>query len=166
MQKLQAITDGLSTRDPRHYHVLWQLEKRNTLTGETETDIREGNILLTVGITELLNLLAGSGGTPFSAQNAHIAVGDNSNTAANASQTDLQGGNKARRPMEAQYPQIAGNQITWRAKFPTTDANFAWNEYGVANSAIGGVLLNRKVESLGTKTSADEWTLTITITLS
>ncbi|WP_155300727.1 hypothetical protein [Deinococcus kurensis] len=159
--------DALNTKDPRTYHVRWAVDKRNVDTGETVTDVREGNILLTVGITELLNLLAGNVATPFNNANAAIAVG-NGTTAASTAQTDLTGGSKERQGMEPTYPQVSGNQITWRAKFGTAKANFQWNEYGVANSVTSGagVLLNRKVESLGEKTASDEWTLTITITLS
>jgi hypothetical protein len=47
-----------------------------------------------------------------------------------------------------------------------SDANFAWQEWAVFNASSTGRMLNRKVESLGTKTSSAAWTLTVTITLS
>lgn len=109
--------------------------------------------------------LIGGAITSFNNANARIGVGDSS-TAFAAAQTDLQAGaNKFRRVMEATYPTIAGNVLTFRSLFGTAEANFAWNEWGVFNAASAGAMLNRKVESLGTKTSAQSWQLTATITL-
>jgi hypothetical protein len=74
--------------------------------------------------------------------------------------------------MEATYPThtdgtTSGSAtITFRSVFGTGDANFAWQEWGVFNASTGGRMLNRKVESLGTKSSAATWTFTVTITLS
>lgn len=102
--------------------------------------------------------------TPFNSANAYLGVGDGTTAFANT-QTDLQGTNKLRKPMDAGYPTLSGNQITFRATFGGADANFAWNEWGVFNASTGGVMLNRKVESLGTKASGSTWVLTVTITL-
>jgi hypothetical protein len=45
-------------------------------------------------------------------------------------------------------------------------ANVAWQEWGLFNNTTsGGTMLNRKVESLGTKTEAQTWQFTCTITL-
>lgn len=104
--------------------------------------------------------------TPFSNANAHIGVGD-SNTAYSAAQTDLQAStNKLRKAMDATYPQVSSNVVTFRSTFGTSDANFAWNEWGVFNASSSGTMLNRKVESLGTKTSAQTWQFTVTLTVS
>lgn len=106
-------------------------------------------------------------GTFFNNANSSIGVGD-STTAFAATQTDLQAAtNKLRKAMDATYPQVAANVLTFRSTFATSDANFAWQEWAVFNttSASGGTMLNRKVESLGTKTSAQSWQLTVTITL-
>lgn len=102
--------------------------------------------------------------TPFSSANAYIGVGDSSATFS-ASHTDLQGSNKFRKGMEASYPQRSTNAMVFRALFGTGDANFAWNEWGVFNAATGGTMMNRLVEALGTKTSAQSWQLTVTVTL-
>jgi hypothetical protein len=67
--------------------------------------------------------------------------------------------------MDATYPQVSTNVITFRSTFATGDANFAWQEWGVFNASSAGTMLNRKVESLGTKTSAQTWQFTVTITL-
>lgn len=47
--------------------------------------------------------------------------------------------------------------LVFQATFGTGSANFAWQEWGVANASTGGSMLNRKVVSLGTKTSAASW---------
>lgn len=103
--------------------------------------------------------------TAFSNANAHIGAGDSA-TAFAAAQTDLQAAsNKLRKAMEATYPQRSANVLTFRALFGTSEANFAWQEWGVFNAASAGTMLNRKVESLGTKTSAQSWQITATITV-
>lgn len=101
----------------------------------------------------------------FSNANARVCVG-NSNTAFAGGQTDMQGASNARRPMDSGFPDYTqGANITrFRATFGTGDANFAWEEWGIANAGSGGTLLNRKVESLGTKTSAQTWELTLDLT--
>jgi hypothetical protein len=122
----------------------------------------EGNILVTAGITALLNLLIAAGGTSFNNANANLGVGDSA-TAAAIGQTDLQAAsNKVRAAMVATYPQVATNTVTFRSDF--TAANFVWNEWATFNAAAAGTMLNRKVESLGTKASGT-WTLTVTITI-
>jgi hypothetical protein len=101
---------------------------------------------------------------PFNNANSYIGVG-NSNTAFTAGQTDLVGASKFRKAMDSTYPQRAANVLTFRSTFGTADANYAWEEWGVFNASTGGTMLNRKVEALGTKTSAQSWQLTVTLTL-
>jgi hypothetical protein len=104
-------------------------------------------------------------GTLYSNANSHLGVGDSVTAFANT-QTDLQAGaNKLRKAMEATYPTIAANVLTFRSLFATADANFAWQEWGVFNASSAGTMMCRKVESLGTKTSAQSWQLTATITI-
>jgi hypothetical protein len=104
--------------------------------------------------------------TPFDGGNAYLGVGD-STTAFDVAQTDLQAAsNKFRQAMEATYPTRAGNVLTFRSLFATGDANFHWQEWGLFNDAAAGEMLSRKVEDLGTKTSAQSWLLTTTITVS
>lgn len=103
--------------------------------------------------------------TEFSNANAYLGVGD-STTAFAATQTDLQAAtNKLRKAMDATYPTRAANVLTFRSTFATADANWAWAEWGVFNAASAGTMMSRKVEALGTKTSAQSWQLTITNTL-
>jgi hypothetical protein len=128
----------------------------------------QGNLLLNAGITRLVNLLTGAGGTAYNAANSRIGVG-NSTTAASAGQTDLQGASKYFKLVDSVTP--SGQTVTWVATFGSSDANFAWEEWGVDNGSSSGAtvtapLLNRKVTSMGTKSSGSTWTLTVTVTIS
>ena len=130
-----------------------------------ETIEGEGNILVDAGIAVMLDLLIGAAGTAFSNANAHIGVGDSS-TAAAAGQTDLQAAtNKLRKAMEATFPSRSGTTLTFKASFGGSEANFAWAEWAVFNDDTAGEMLNRKVQSFGTKASGT-WTLTVTVTIS
>ena len=103
--------------------------------------------------------------TEFSNANAYIGVGD-SVTAFAATQTDLQAAtNKLRKAMDATYPTRAANVLTFKSTFTTAEANFAWAEWGVFNASTAGTMMNRKVEALGTKTSAQSWAFTVTNTI-
>lgn len=109
--------------------------------------------------------IIGESVTEFDNANAHLGVGD-STTAFAKAQTDLQAGaNKLRKAMNATYPTRATNVITFQATFGTSEANFAWQEWGVFNASSAGDMLSRKVESLGTKTSAQSWQLEVDITV-
>lgn len=106
----------------------------------------------------------GAGPTFFNNANSYIGVGDSA-TAYAAAQTDLQAAtNKMRKAMDATYPSGGSNVITFRSTFATTDANWAWLEWGIFNAASAGTMLSRKQESLGTKTSAQTWQFTTTLT--
>lgn len=127
----------------------------------------EGNLLLNEGINELWTILCSSGGTKFDNSNAYLGVGD-STTAESPTQTGLLGTNKFYKAMDAGYPTYGTNQkATWKATFGATEANFAWNEFTVANgNSDAAKNLNRKVSSQGTKQSGQVWELTLEITLS
>ena len=102
--------------------------------------------------------------TFFTNANARIGVG-NGTTVFSAAHTDLQGASKVRVGMEDTYPQIATNALTFRSEYGTAVGNFDWEEWGVFNAASEGVMLNRKVESLGTKAAGSTWVLTVTVTV-
>lgn len=141
----------------------------------------EGNLLMYGGVSCLWQALIGNGTgtagqalTYFNNGNAAIGVGDN-NTAAAATQTDLQASsNKLRKAMDASNPVhtdgvvVGAASIQFKSTFATGDANWAWEEWGIFNSptAATGRMLNRKVQSMGTKTSAATWVATATITIS
>jgi hypothetical protein len=127
----------------------------------------EGNCLLNTGIDEIWDLVTGavSGASHiFDNAAAQIGVGD-SNTAADATQTDLQAAtNKTYKGMESGYPTSASQKATFKASFSSSEANYAWEEW-VVKQSTSSICLNRKVESLGTK-STGTWTLEVEISLS
>lgn len=124
--------------------------------------------MLLNGFRDLMADMVTNLSTPllYSNANAHIGVGDG-NTAASASQTDLQGTSKFRRPMESSFPDQSqgANVMRFKSSFGTTEANYAWEEWGVFNALSAETMMNRKVESLGTKTSAQTWEFTVDIQL-
>lgn len=121
--------------------------------------------LTNAGRDLIAKAIIGDAYTIFNNANSRIGVGDSA-TAFAATQTDLQAAtNKLRKAMEATYPTRATNVLTFRSLFGTSEANWAWNEWGVFNAASAGDMLSRKVESLGTKTSAQSWQLTVQLTV-
>jgi len=173
--------------DVIQWRAKWKLEKYDTPNGESidglepyEVIDREGNLLMYGGASCLWQCLIGNGTTTagqaltyFNNAQAAIGVGD-STTAAAATHTNLQAAtNKLRKAMDASQPAhtdattSGAASITFKSTFGTSDANFAWQEWGVFNSTTDatGRMLNRKVESLGTKTSSATWVFTVTLTL-
>lgn len=140
----------------------------------------EGNLLMYGGASTLWQYALGNGTTTadqaltyLTNARAALGVGD-SNTAAAATQTDLQAAtNKLRKAMDATYPQhtdgvvVGSASVTFRSTFGTSEANWVWNEWGLFNTATAatGRMINRKVESLGTKASGSTWVLTVTLSL-
>ncbi len=125
--------------------------------------------LTDVGRNHFARALIGVSVNDFDNTFAHLGAGDSA-TAFNKADTDLQAAsNKFRRPMEATYPLVPGGDeiIEFRSLFATGEANFVWAEWGLFNriNTPPGTLLSRKVEALGTKTSAQSWQLTATITI-
>lgn len=161
----------------RTWHVQWTCDKWSNASAfqqgqpADESLVVQENLLLNGGIGLLLHLLVGaSGAFAYNAANSYLKVGDSA-TAAAASQTDLQAGaNFLSQAMDATYPQVAAQTVTWRATFGTGDANFDWLEAGVINGSgavsASTVLLNRKIVSFGVKFTNNIWQLTCEITIS
>ena len=145
----------------------WTFRYFDTDGKTVDTKTVDGNLLLNEGITELLTLLIGGSATAFNNANSYIGIGDSA-TAAVASQTGLIGTtNKYYRGMDATYPQVADQTVTFRATIPTTEGNFAINEVTVANgNSDAADNLNRKVVDLGTKSSNVSLEITLEITIS
>lgn len=120
--------------------------------------------LTNAGRDHIAQTLIGEAVTAFNNANARIGVG-NSTTAFAKTQTDLIGASNFRQTMDATFPSRSTNILTFRATYGTTEANFAWEEWGVFNAGSGGTMLNRKVESLGTKPSTQTWQFTVDITV-
>jgi hypothetical protein len=123
----------------------------------------EPNLLVNAGIDFILNRIVGTTGTSFNSTNAYIGVGTGT-TAPAAGQTDLQGGTKTRELVDG-APTVSSQVLTFVATFETTDANHAWSEWGLFNASTAGTMLNRSVTAFGTKTSAESWVATVTVTL-
>jgi hypothetical protein len=100
--------------------------------------------------------------TLYSASNYYLGVGDSA-TAFAIGQTDLQAATNKLRVLVTSVNE-SGGVITAIASYGTSQANFAWEEWGSFNASSGGTCYQRKVDSLGTKTSAQVWTLTATLT--
>lgn len=123
---------------------------------------------LTLAGAEFLAQAAVGQGVPFNNANAYLGVGNAPDSVAGTSPayTDLMGGSKVRKPMDTGYPVVNGPTITFKSTFPPSDANFAWNEWGIFNAASGGVMLSRVSESNGTKQDNQTWVLEVSITFS
>lgn len=150
------------------------------IVGEPEeaTEI-QGNLLLNEGIQRLQDmtmiatvLTNQTAGNPWSNANAFLGVGASA-TAEAATQTDLQT-TPFYKAMNATYPSRSSQTVSFQSDFTTTEANIVWNEWSVTAGAtsasgagftVGTTNLNRKVASLGTKSSGT-WTLTSQITFS
>lgn len=118
--------------------------------------------LTTAGINFLAQAAIGQG-VPFNASNARIGVG-NGTDAFEAGQIDLQGTSTMRKAMDPGFPAIEPPLIKFKSTFTQSEANFAWNEWGIFNAATGGVMLNRVLESNGTKQSNQTWIIEVDIT--
>jgi len=131
-----------------------------------ETKVVKGNLFLNEGVNYIWTALCGGQFTPFDSSHAYIGVGDGT-TPEDYSQTGLQGTNKQYNPMDSGYPVYGSNRTaTFRATFGPNDANFAWNEWTVANgNSDTAININRKVESLGTKSPGSTWILTVQLTI-
>lgn len=155
--------------EPLNWSTSWRVDKYDR-HGLYDTIEGTGNLLVNGGASAMFERLIGSGVNPFDNTYAHLGVG-NSSTASTAGMTDLQGASKFRQPMDATYPIhvdgfVTGSRsIVYVSTFANADANFAWNEWGLFNDLTADRMLNRKVVTMGTKTSADEWVLTITLSM-
>lgn len=154
---------------PERGHLLrthFKIEKYNW--GESTpyaTEEFEENLLLNSGIQNLWNLATSLGGTAWANANTNLGVGDSS-TAEAATQTALQGASQAYEKQLAGFPSLANETISFKSSFGPAEANFAWNEFDIVTaSGTGGTALNRKVSAQGTKTSGQNWTLEVDVTL-
>ena len=127
----------------------------------------DGNLLLNEGISALLNLLIGAAENSFNNTNANIGVGS-ATTEASATDTGLLAvTDKTYKGMEVSYPKIAAQTVTFRSVFGADDANYAWQEFTVANGTSNAAdNLNRKVDDQGTKIQGQTWTVDLEITFS
>ena len=142
-----------------------------------------GNLLTRQGRKRLMDRLAGtSSNQALDASHCRIGVGNGSTSAADTD-TDLSAsagsGNRQFKLVDSAPTVGSGASsgvLTFVATFSTSVANFAWAEWGIDGGTGDGTtvtsegnttpgLVNRKVSSLGTKTSAQSWVFTCTITI-
>lgn len=120
------------------------------------------NIWLTTGWTELLKLITGASTSHFDTTNTTIGVGNDA-TAVAAGQTDLIGASKTYKGMSSGYPTTPSTgTVQFKARFLTSEANYAHNELVVKNTA-SGVCWNRNATGWGTKTSTEIFDYLITL---
>jgi len=153
-------------KDTGNWKPHWKIEKYNHSNELYAIDEFDGNCLLIEGISEFMKVACGiAGSTAFNTANAHIGVGNGTAPAVNT-QTGLQGANKAYAIMDATYPQVSNNTVTFRATFGAGTAAFRWEEFTVANgNSDSAKNLSRKVEFHGEKASADTWVISCAITI-
>lgn len=122
--------------------------------------------LTTAGATFIANAITNNGSpTFFDASNAYIAVGTDA-TAFNIAQTALVAETPTTgRKLVDSAPGVSVADITMVATYATGDANAVWAEWGIFNASSAGDMLSRKVEALGTKTSAQSWQITVTLSV-
>lgn len=120
-------------------------------------------MILNSGLETIAENLVGTG-VPFNAANAHICVG-NGTAAAVGTQTDLQGTQKFRKAVDAGFPVVTGSSMQWQVTMDGTEANFAWEEFGVANAATLGDMLIREVQYNGTKVAGQSWVFKVNVIL-
>jgi hypothetical protein len=146
----------------------------------------EGNLITTVGLGFITNALINTSnpGDPLTQARAFCGVGDSS-TGAAASQTDLQAAsNKYYNTFDANLTRVTttvtNDSIQGVSTFGSAVANFAWNEWAWFTTTTGTItpgttvnvssgtesMWNRKVASMGTKSSGASWALTTKVTFS
>lgn len=143
-----------------------------------------GNRLVTAGLIRIVSLIIGGGGQALTAGSRAMCGVGNSATADAIGDVTLGGnsaGNSWWQAMDGSNPSVTGTNgvITGNTTYATGDGNFAWAEWGwgiataapvasavFATATTSGILLNHKVQSLGTKTAGSTWTLQATVTLS
>jgi len=125
----------------------------------------------------LSQLILGTGSSEaFTNAKAQVLVGDSTQTF-DPTRNNLgsSGANFAQSSMDASFPDISTSSggppaMRFRSTFDTSKGNFAWKEWGVRNTSgsgsatSSGILMNRSVVDLGTKTAAQTWQFTGVIT--
>ena len=162
-----SVSAGVGIAETAKWRPHWKIEKYNESSELYAIEEWDGNCLLNAGITALLTLLIGGGGTAFNNANAYIGIGD-STTAAVASQTGLQAAaNKAYLAMDATYPQVLNQTVTFRGTAGAGVAGYSWQEFIIVNANTGsGTALCRKVENHSSKPINDTWVVSCTVTIS
>ena len=124
--------------------------------------------LVEAGINHLISGLIGTAVTAYNAANTYIGVGDSS-TAVASTQTDLVAAtNKLRKLVTGGPTPLTGSgsmvrTTTYTTSFGSSEANWAWNEWGVFKASTAGTMLCRSTGTFGTKVAGQTWTVTATL---
>lgn len=142
-----------------------------------ETYVRDDcNLIVSQGWQMIMNGIAGSAVNKLANGTRGRIGGGDTGTAPAAGNTDLAAAiNASNRRWELlnAVPTVGATGaagLILAAQFGTAVANFAWAEFGVDNGTAAGAdaavapLLSRGTASPGTKTSAQTWNATVTIT--
>jgi len=179
--------------DNAHYKAVWRIFKflgdfsKKTLEEILKAGIKpyevleiEGNCQLNDGINNILTpAIIGGSYTPVNTTDGCIGVGDSS-TAAAATQTGLQASSNRQWVIVTSTSGTGSSQqLVLQASFGSSYGNFAWNEICAGSTTTPGSLpstgatppatahvLNRLVQSMGSKASGTTWVATLTITYS
>jgi len=138
-----------------------------------------GADLLWLGLRTGLSGTSGLANTLYNNGNAGIIVGDTTQSVV-ATRTEIAASTGAThrytKGMDATFPThttgtgaSTASKMLFRATFSSSQANFAWKEWGIKNrvqqSLNSGRLLNYNTTSQGTKVSSAIWQFTITLSL-
>lgn len=151
----------------RRRGAIYSDEEAARLFGTKQFTETIGNCLLNEGINALFTHICSSSGTKWDNTNARLGVGD-SPAAEDPVHVGLQAAtNKLWKGMMAGFPTYGTDQkATWKSEFLDAEANYAWEEFTVANAADDtGDNLNRKVSPQSTKVSGQVWELSLEISL-
>lgn len=145
--------------------------KMNLLKSEDYffNSLKEG-MLTNLGKDFLVKALKGDSLTFFNNSNTFLGVGDN-NTAANVTQTDLLAAtNKYRKNVDSTFPKVFGDvggpsnygEILYIFTFLANEANFSWQEFGLFNDSLSGIMFDRFIYDAGVKNNDQIWSVELT----
>lgn len=130
-----------------------------------------GNLITNAGWTRLMNLLTNQGATQaMDATHTRIGVGD-SNTAETYADTAFGATTNKLYKLVSGAGTLGTRTLAFSATFGTSDANWAWNEFGLDigatadSTTVAACFFNHKAGiAQGTKASGQTWTATATLT--
>lgn len=172
-RQVELLTQRLGYEPEGHHY------RAMEAAGQVEPDeVHEevGNLLVTTGVTRIMNLLNAGGGAAATNAQTFAGVGDSSTTPALADTHLNASSNKYYQAVDATYPSVALGVLSANCTLTSLNGNFAWNEWclGIATGTLtAGTsppgtspnLINHAVATMGTKASGAAWTLQTTITI-
>lgn len=129
------------------------------------------NLVMDAGWNLMMKNTAGSAGTLFSASVGRIASGDSA-TAVGYTDTALNAATNKLYKLISGAPTVGTTHsggLAFAATFSTSQANWSWQEFGVDqgtsdSTTVTSVFFSHGLATPGTKTSAQTWNVTVTIT--